>query len=1568
MKYLLFLLSLGGLLLQSTYLPAQNIPRENFSAPQGLQVNTYTGNLFYQRKDFFIPALGLPIDISFFYNLALRHVDQGFGYGWTFSYGMRYFFLDSNQDSVVVEWPNGRRDVHVKLVGQNNIYRPIQTGIFHSFIEVQGGQFELQTKEGLKYFFNDPVHRKISRIEDPNNNALVFGYTGTQLSSITDAANRSLSLTWNGGHLSRITDALEAPIRELIFSYDSDSQLVSVQNPAGFLSYTYGPDNELKSVSDENGNPAVIHYRSNAEAVSKIVSCAGDQVFHYHEGVGKTYVIENGQNTTTFVYDTNGNHIRKYGSCCGYDLSYQYDGDNNISKITDGRGNWMDLDYDSKGNLKHLTDPDQMEMWMTYDTTYSRLTSLLDRRGAITTFGYDGHGNLLNIHRPLGITDSFTYDSQGNLSSFTDGELKTTGLTYNANGDLTQINYPLSQENFTYDDRGNLLTASDGNGHTVSFSYDDYDQLIRLTDSDSNTYHFDYDPNGNLIWEVDGNGDSVQYQYDALDRLSGVITSAGSTYYHYDALSNLIGITNAEGHTTTFAYNDLNLVAQETDAMGFTTSYEYDPNGNLISKLDPNGHTTTYTYDKLNRLTTRSYPEGSDIYEYDANGNLERARNNHIDYEFEYDSLNRLMSKEVVTWSKTISYTYDDAGNRKTMTDPDGGVTEYFYDDNHRLDSLVNPFGQITSFAYDSTGRMTEQTNANGTFSVYAYDDADNLEELTHYKSNGDTLAFFVYTYDSIGYRTSMLDIQGLHNYSYDGTGRLTNVTYANGDTEDYSYDRTGNRTMLVKNGNDTIHYGYDAADRILFAGSKNFQFDNNGNMTKEIDGGDTTHYLFNTLNELVGVVLPGGDSVEYGYDAIGLRILYVDSLGGRRDYILDGVNVIQEIDNGGSTSRQYTAGLSYDRWLGIRIGGLNYVYHQDGLNSTVNISDQAENSANHYQYDIWGTPTQNTSVIPNDILYSGRYFNTTTSQYYYRSRVYSSLLGRFLSKDVNPGYLAKPSTGNKFVYVENNPVNFIDPNGELAFLPVLLVFGGGVLGSAGFQIGSQMLGGRGFKESAKCVDFIDLGIDGTLTVVGLGTLKNLVKLSKGTYIKQTLKRSDFLFKYEFESTLFKAYDDINEGFYKLIWGLGLKFSSKPFLSWKPFCDDDINDNQNGSLPNPNDPSDGSTNILQSYDPNEIIAPSGSDSLGHWVSVKTSLPYTILFENDPDSGQVSAQSAEIIHPIASHTDPSSFRLGDFGFANHYFTMPPDSITYQARLDVKDSLGVWVDVDFGIRRDSGFAYWRFTTIDTATGEPTMNLLDGFLPVNDSTHRGEGFVNFNIRPQENSQTGDKIEPSASITFDTNNPISTPYVFNTIDADPPVVEIDTAIFLDASHLQVFWSGTDLGAGLESYDIFFAKDDEPFVLWLDNTAAISAIFPVNSGSDYCFIARASDYTGNVGLLSDSCDLSIGPLTSIESDSNLETQDILASFWLGQNFPNPFGTETIIPFTLIESGLVRLHIYDLNGRFVKMLVGEYLLPGDYQITWDGTNSSGQPMASGVYVYRILVNEQPAAKQMLLLR
>ena len=88
----------------------------------------------------------------------------------------------------------------------------------------------------------------------------------------------------------------------------------------------------------------------------------------------------------------------------------------------------------------------------------------------------------------------------------------------------------------------------------------------------------------------------------------------------------------------------------------------------------------------------------------------------------------------------------------------------------------------------------------------------------------------------------------------------------------------------------------------------------------------------------------------------------------------------------------------------------------------------------------------------------------------------------------------------------------------------------------------------------------------------------------------------------------------------------------------------------------------------------------------------------------------------------------------------------------------------------------------------------------------------------------------------------------------------------------------------------------------------------------------------------------------------------------LQQNAPNPFNSQTIIPYFLHESGAARLEVFALTGQRVAVLNQGQQQAGHYRLHWDGRDREGRPLASGVYLYRLVTAESVLTRKLILLR
>ena len=90
--------------------------------------------------------------------------------------------------------------------------------------------------------------------------------------------------------------------------------------------------------------------------------------------------------------------------------------------------------------------------------------------------------------------------------------------------------------------------------------------------------------------------------------------------------------------------------------------------------------------------------------------------------------------------------------------------------------------------------------------------------------------------------------------------------------------------------------------------------------------------------------------------------------------------------------------------------------------------------------------------------------------------------------------------------------------------------------------------------------------------------------------------------------------------------------------------------------------------------------------------------------------------------------------------------------------------------------------------------------------------------------------------------------------------------------------------------------------------------------------------------------------------------------FALYQNFPNPFNPTTKLQFQLPSSGKVRLNIYDISGRLIKEIFAGDKVAGKYTFEWNGNNTNGRHVASGVYFYSVQFNNSLLTKKMIYLK
>jgi RHS repeat-associated protein len=199
---------------------------------------------------------------------------------------------------------------------------------------------------------------------------------------------------------------------------------------------------------------------------------------------------------------------------------------------------------------------------------------------------------------------------------------------------------------------------------------------------------------------------------------------------------------------------------------------------------------------------------------------------------------------------------------------------------------------------------------------------------------------------------------------------------------------------------------------------------DANGNTLSDAQG---RSFTWDFENRLTQAVVPGtnGGTTTFRYDPFGRRIQKSGPLG-TTNYLYDGANPAEEVDGSGNLVLKYTQGVGIDDPMTMLRAGTTSFYQADALGSVTSLSNLAGALANTYSYDSFGKLTASTGTLTNAYGFTGRELDLETDLYYYRFRYYDQNVGRFVSED--PGRF--PGGINFYSYVENDPVDLVDPFG----------------------------------------------------------------------------------------------------------------------------------------------------------------------------------------------------------------------------------------------------------------------------------------------------------------------------------------------------------------------------------------------------------------------------------------------------------------------------------------------------------------------------------------------------------
>jgi RHS repeat-associated protein len=767
--------------------------------------------------------------------------------------------------------------------------------------------------------------------------------------------------------------------------------------------------------------------------------------------LGRETVYVYGTNNVPDADPVNGTGIdllqvkRKNGGSYDVLQSFSYNDKHQPMTITDARGAVTTYTYNTAGQVLSVTTPPAQG----------------HSQGATTAFTYDTDGRLQQVSGPVpGATTSFTYDAYGRRRTVTDAAGLVLTYDYDALDRVTRVSYPDS----TYEE-------------TV-YKWLDVekrrDRLGRWTQTVN-------DALGRVVATRDALGGTTQYQYGA----AGCSACSGGG----EKLSRLI---DANGNVTSWDHDLQGRVLRETRADGSHEQYVYETTSSrLKQKIDRKNVTTSFEYFLDGKLKRKSYSDATPAvsYTYDpVDGLMLTAANGTDTLTWTYDNLDRVSTEASVKNASTVAYTYDDAGNRVTLSLDGATHLTYGYDPQSRLTSITRG-SSIFEFAYDTASRRSSMTYPNGVVTTYGYDGESRLTSLAANK-DATPITSFSYVLDAIGNRTRKTTLDWAEDYGYDPLYRLVSADRSSGSPSRwrFAYDGVGNRTADqtddASNGavynslnqllgrapggalafrgttnevaavtvagqpaqtasdntfsaqapvlSGTTDVAVTATDpsgnartntyRVTAAGAgTSYTYDPNGNLTSKTEGTDNWVYAWNAENQLITVEKNGVEQARFAYDPLGRRVEKVTG-GLATSYAHDAEDILREVK--GATTLRYVHGPRIDEPISVEAGPTSSYFHADGLTNVVATTDAVGVVASSRRYDPWGSIEAGASEL--GYSFTGREWDPEIGLYYYRARYYDPGRGRFISEDPT----GQNGGLNFYRYVEDNPVNFVDPFG----------------------------------------------------------------------------------------------------------------------------------------------------------------------------------------------------------------------------------------------------------------------------------------------------------------------------------------------------------------------------------------------------------------------------------------------------------------------------------------------------------------------------------------------------------
>lgn len=546
------------------------------------------------------------------------------------------------------------------------------------------------------------------------------------------------------------------------------------------------------------------------------------------------------------------------------------------------------------------------------------------------TLTFDTNGRLISKKPATGPACNYSYDKSGRLVSMGTGSGNELKYRNDKRGRVTRVDGPEGLRlEYNYDDKGQLAAVENSRKIRIEYRYADKGKLVSAKDQLGNELElarigpikrsdarktakpdslqqlpkYDFDAQGRITSTAEGAA-SKSYEYDEEGRTSAIAGPEGRASCKYDAFGRIESVQNANGTSSRFEYNNLDLPIFVLKPDGRTEKLKYDEHGRLLRRERSPTDWEELSYDNAGRIEMRRTPPAAE--EHYVFGDADRVAR------VKYSS------------GREASFEYDPAGRVLSESWSSGEKRMWRYDADGRLAESVGPTGLKTTYRYDAQGQMVgAEDSIHGQTSYRRSPKGDVIETaggktartLTEWGKPLEIVepggARTVFNYDGRGLLERVLSPMNVAwRYEYNPARKLTAIVAPSGLRTSTTWDAAGRRTKVARGNVAWREYHYNSGGRV----------------EQEYSGiGRAARYAYDKEGQVNEVELPDG------------KVAYTIDKGGRRFTRKGSGYQVEDQYNGDGTLlvRKYKpAGLdvklpldSAGRAAGIELNNLKVVY-----------------------------------------------------------------------------------------------------------------------------------------------------------------------------------------------------------------------------------------------------------------------------------------------------------------------------------------------------------------------------------------------------------------------------------------------------------------------------------------------------------------------------------------------------------------------------------------------------------------------------------------------------------------